>query len=61
MFEFGNNWQNYLKRCLNEESIKEAQRSITEFVGINNLAGKTFMDIGCGSGIFSYAASQLSG
>lgn len=29
------------------------------FLGLDNLEGKTFLDIGCGSGLFSYAAHQL--
>ncbi|HLF54656.1 MAG TPA: class I SAM-dependent methyltransferase, partial [Candidatus Nanoarchaeia archaeon] len=55
-FSFGKNWQSFLK-TLNEERIKEAKKSLTEFLG--RIKGKTFIDVGCGSGLFSLAAHQL--
>jgi 2-polyprenyl-6-hydroxyphenyl methylase/3-demethylubiquinone-9 3-methyltransferase len=58
-FSFGKNWQNFL-RTLNEERISEAGKSITNFLGEEDgVAGKTFVDIGCGSGLFSLAAYKL--
>ncbi|HOK55986.1 MAG TPA: methyltransferase domain-containing protein [bacterium] len=57
-FKFGKNWKNFLK-VLNEKRIKEAEISLKELTGLNNLKEKTFVDIGCGSGIFSLAARNL--
>lgn len=57
-FSFGQNWQNFLK-SLDEERLKNAEISIVDFIGLNNLDGLSFLDIGCGSGIFSYAAFNL--
>ncbi len=55
-FSFGRNWKNFLE-SLSDEKIKEAEDSLTSFLGgKQNIEGKTFVDIGCGSGLFSYAA-----
>lgn len=57
-FGFGKNWSNYLK-TLNEEKIKEAEQSLTEWLGMDSLSDMTFLDIGSGSGLFSLAARRL--
>lgn len=58
-FSFGKNWQNFLK-SLNEERIANAKKSLVEFLGgEENIRGKSFVDIGCGSGLFSLAAHKL--
>ncbi|GAB1446102.1 class I SAM-dependent methyltransferase [Flammeovirgaceae bacterium] len=60
-FSFGKNWKNFIK-SLNAEKIKEAEKSILEFLGgegNESICGKTFVDIGCGSGLFSLAAYRL--
>lgn len=57
-FEFGKNWGRFLRK-LNEDRILEAERSLKQMLGIENLNGKTFLDIGSGSGLFSLAARQL--
>lgn len=36
-----------------------AERSLTDFLRLDNLKGKSFLDIGCGSGLFSFAAFRL--
>ncbi|MEW6095317.1 MAG: class I SAM-dependent methyltransferase [bacterium] len=59
VFDFGKNWQNFIKMYLNDKRIEEAKRSLCEFLEINDLSGKTFLDIGCGSGLFSLAALRL--
>ena len=58
-FSFGKNWQKFLK-CLTKTKLKNAELSLTDFLKSKNLKGKTFLDIGCGSGIFSYAAFNLN-
>jgi 2-polyprenyl-3-methyl-5-hydroxy-6-metoxy-1,4-benzoquinol methylase len=55
-FEFGANWRRFLE-SLTEERIQLAERSLRENLG--ELAGKRFLDIGSGSGLFSLAAHRL--
>ncbi len=57
-FRFGANWHRFLK-VLNDERIAEAERSLREFLEVESLKGKTFLDIGSGSGLFSLAARRL--
>jgi predicted RNA methylase len=57
-FKFGENWKNFSAE-INEERIEEAKKSLVKFFGKNGLEGKSFLDIGCGSGLFSLAALLL--
>lgn len=57
-FEFGKNWSRFLE-LLNEERILKAEQSLREMLEVENLEGKTFLDIGSGSGLFSLAARRL--
>lgn len=57
-FEFGKNWKKFLGN-LTEERIKEAEESLKEWLGMADLQGKTFLDIGSGSGLFSLVARNM--
>lgn len=57
-FEFGKNWSRFLS-VLNEERIAAAEKSLKDMLEVDDLHGKTFLDIGCGSGLFSLAAMRL--
>jgi 2-polyprenyl-3-methyl-5-hydroxy-6-metoxy-1,4-benzoquinol methylase len=57
-FRFGRNWARFLKR-LNHARIAEAEENLNEFLGEGSLAGKSFLDIGSGSGLSSLAARRL--
>lgn len=57
-FEFGKNWAAFLS-VLDEERIETAVQSLREMLEVENLAGKRFLDIGSGSGLFSLAARRL--
>lgn len=57
-FAFGENWRRFLA-LLNDERIAHAETSLREMLGVDSLHGKTFLDIGSGSGLFSLAARRL--
>ena len=57
-FDFGRNWGDFV-RSITEEQIDEAERSLKYFLDIEDLSGHHFLDIGCGSGLFSLAAKRL--
>jgi len=58
-FSFGRNWQEFLDHYLTPEREKTAVESIQKFLEKDDLRGLTFLDIGCGSGLFSLAAFRL--
>ncbi len=57
-FEFGKNWQSFLA-TLTDERVDLAQASIKEMLKVEDLKGKTVLDIGSGSGLFSLAVRKL--
>lgn len=57
-FPFGKNWKNYSK-LINESRLCEAEKSLRSLLGVEDLVGKTFVDVGSGSGLFSLAAIRL--
>ncbi len=57
-FSFGKNWGRFLT-VLNEERIHEAQTSLSKMLNVSELRNKSFLDAGCGSGLFSLAARRL--
>ena len=57
-FEFGANWEAFLS-TLNDKRIQEAESSLKKMLGTDTLQGKSFLDIGSGSGLFSLAAKRL--
>lgn len=57
-FAFGKNWLSFLD-TMDEERINTAVNSLKEMLEIEDLKEKTFLDIGCGSGLFSLAAVRL--
>lgn len=57
-FAFGRNWQQF-SRLIDPARIARAQASLTAFFAPDELRGARFLDIGCGSGLFSLAALGL--
>jgi 2-polyprenyl-3-methyl-5-hydroxy-6-metoxy-1,4-benzoquinol methylase len=56
-FEFGENWKDYAK-SIDQNRIDAAVEGLKKFFP-DGLAGKTFLDIGSGSGVHSLAAISL--
>lgn len=57
-FAFGRNWASYA-RNVTEAEIGEAETGLQRLLGSASLAGKSFLDIGSGSGLHSLAAVRL--
>jgi len=57
-FAFGENWARFLK-VLDDERIQQAVDSLKVRLELDSLNGKSFLDIGSGSGLFSLAAKRL--
>ena len=54
-FEFGKNWEDYSAN-INRKAVASAERSLRQWIPLDDLSGKKFLDIGSGSGLFSLAA-----
>src|SRR5688572_10297512 len=57
-FPFGENWKNFL-RVLSNDHILEAEKALGIFLGTTDLRGKSFLDIGSGSGLHSLVARKM--
>jgi SAM-dependent methyltransferase len=57
-FTFGENWADYA-RLINPKRISWAEDSLIRLIGREAIEGRTFLDIGSGSGLFSLAALRL--
>jgi 2-polyprenyl-3-methyl-5-hydroxy-6-metoxy-1,4-benzoquinol methylase len=57
-FAFGKNWSRFLA-TIDETRIAAASSSMRSLLGVETLEGKRFLDAGCGSALFSLAASRL--
>ena len=57
-FSFGKNWKNYA--CtISKKDVTIAEQSLQKALEGWNTNTRTFLDIGCGSGLFSLAARRL--
>jgi ribosomal protein L11 methylase PrmA len=57
-FDFGGNWKAFSADRMDAERVRAAVQSLDELVGKQQIAGRSFLDIGCGSGLFSIAAAE---
>jgi hypothetical protein len=57
-FAFGRNWSSFLYE-IDESGIESVQRALRDLLQVTSLAGKRFLDVGCGSGLSSLAARRL--
>ncbi len=58
-FAFGENWQSFVDTVLNTQRVLKAADSLRRMLTVDHLRGRSFLDIGCGSGLFSLAACLL--
>ena len=58
-FDFGSNWSEFSKRHVDCQRLEMACESLRALLGTENIAGKSLIDVGCGSGLFSIAAHRL--
>ena len=56
-FSFGSNWQRYL-RTIRPADIARARASLAPAIGAVDASRGAFLDVGCGSGLFSRAAFE---
>lgn len=57
-FAFGRNWSRFVER-ISDQHVTEAERSLTQLLPTEAIAGKRFLDVGSGSGLSSLAALRL--
>jgi len=57
-FAFGENWSSYAD-TIDETRLAEAEKGLVRLLGDDSLVGKSFLDIGCGSGLHDVAALRL--
>ena len=58
-FSFGENWKKFFKFYVNEKIVLEAASSLLKYFPKEQFKNKTFIDVGCGSGLFSLGALLL--
>lgn len=57
-FEFGNNWARFLEG-LTPDRVRQAEAALLATLKLPTLEGRTFLDLGSGSGLSSLAARNL--
>ena len=58
-YGFGKNWAEFVDQRFSDARVEAARKHMSEFLRVESLAGKVFLDIGCGSGIHSLAAIRM--
>lgn len=54
-FAFGRNWRRFLA-TVDEDRIVASQAALLDALGVDDLDGRSFLDVGCGSGLSALAA-----
>ncbi len=58
-FDFGQNWASYTDKVIDEKRIAAAVESLQMLLADESLPGRSFLDVGCGTGMFSAAAARM--
>ena len=58
-FDFGRNWEAFSDAKVDAQRLNQARHSLHQLIGSERIEGHTFVDVGCGSGLFSIGAAQL--
>ena len=58
-YAFGKNWDEFISTKLSHKIIDASIAHLQKFLRRNDLAGLSYLDIGCGSGIHSLAALRM--
>jgi 2-polyprenyl-3-methyl-5-hydroxy-6-metoxy-1,4-benzoquinol methylase len=59
LFDFGSNWQDFSERRIDAQRLAIAVRSLQMLLQRDTLNSVSFLDVGCGSGLFAIAAYQM--
>jgi SAM-dependent methyltransferase len=57
-FAFGKNWASYAT-LIGDQQIEEAKKGLLKLIPASEFKARSFLDIGCGSGLHALAAAQL--
>ena len=55
VFDSGENWKDFLS-LVDESRIVESDKALKDFLEVEDLTGKSFIDVGSGSGLSSLSA-----
>lgn len=58
-FSFGKNWATFIESHFEESRVQNSMKVFQDFTSLSSLKGKSFIDIGCGSGLHSLSAFKL--
>jgi SAM-dependent methyltransferase len=58
-FDFGKNWQGFSEQRIDDDRVATACQSLVSLIQKESLVGLSFLDVGCGSGLFSLGAYRL--
>lgn len=58
-FDFGKNWKDYSEEALADSSLQASTESLKALFQKDSFSEMSFLDVGCGSGVFSIAAKKL--
>ena len=55
-FSFGKNWEAFVEHYFTDERVDISKQHILDFLELDSLEGRYFIDVGCGSGLSSLSA-----